>query len=120
MLGLKADSEIRYNLFLKTVIEAKIIWGLKSNAGWALSKSTEYDDVDVMPFWSHKAYAKAVAKEEWADYIPTEIDLDAFIDQWLKGMHRDKVLVGVNWNQNLLGKEMEAIELADVITSKLK
>ena len=115
MLGLQADQKIRYDIFIKTVKETKIVWGLKSNNSWAYSPSTEYEDVDVLPFWSHKSYAKAVAKEEWASYKPTEIDLNLFIDRWLKGMSDDNLLVGVNWNQNLLGVEIEPAKLANDI-----
>ncbi len=120
MLGLKADNEIRYKIFIKTITETKTVWGLISDDGWAITESTEFDDSDVMPFWSHKAYAKAVAKEEWSNYNPTEITLDSFLDNWLKGMHEENLLVGVNWNQNLIGKEIEPVELAKDILEKLK
>lgn len=112
MLGLAADNENRYKIFLKTIHETETVWGLKSDNGWIITESTEVENADVMPFWSHKAYAKALAVEEWAEYIPTEINVDQFINSWLKGMHNDSILVGINWNQNLIGKEMEPLELA--------
>jgi hypothetical protein len=119
MLGLEADAEIRYDLFLKTVIATKAVWGLKSKEGWAVMDSTEYEDTQVMPFWSHKAYAKAVAKEEWKEYLPTEIGLDSFIDKWLKGMNEEGILTAINLNQNLLGKEIDPQELAKAILGLL-
>ena len=115
MLGLKKDSETRFNIFLDTVKSTKEIWGLQSDDGWVICDSTEYEDTGVMPFWSHEAYAKHLAKEEWSHYKPTQIDIDSFIDNWLKGMNDDELLVGVNWNLNLIGKEIEPIELAKLL-----
>ena len=65
-----------------------------------------------MPFWSDKAYATRAAKEDWSSYRPTEIPLAEFIDNWLRGMSADGVLVGTNWEANLTGMEVEPAVLA--------
>lgn len=65
-----------------------------------------------MPFWSERAYAARCAKEEWADYEPAQIRLDAFLGAWLPGMERDGHLVGTNWNGDLTGREVEPAALA--------
>ena len=114
-MNLEANSEIRYKRFIDTVLETEIVWGLESEKGWAVCKSTKYEDSSVMPFFSHEAYAQATAKEEWKEYKPTQINLDEFINGWLKGMHGDEVLVGVNW-VNMIGTEVEALELAQKLT----
>ena len=115
MLGLTADNENRHKIFVRTVLKEGIVWGLRCDDGWAIAPSTMYEDASVMPFWSHRASAKAVAKEEWSEYEPTAIDLESFIDNWLRGMHDDGVLVGTNWNANLLGHEIEPFELAQAL-----
>ena len=112
MIGLRADSENRYRIFVDTVLETKTVWGLRSADGWAVAPSNEFEDVDVMPFWSHRASAKAVAREEWADYEPSELDLESFVAKWLRGMHEQGYRVGTNWNTSLVGLELEPIELA--------
>lgn len=117
MLGLKQDSIDQYNRFVEVVKKERIVWGLRSESGWATSLSNEYEDTTVMPFWSHKAYAKRVVKEEWVTYKPTSIDFDEFIDSWLKGMNEDGILVGVNWNAHLIGKEVEPRDLAKDLLS---
>ena len=106
--------------FIKRVVETKIVWGLKSEKGWIVSESNEYENRDVMPFWSDRAYAARAAKDEWAEYEPTSIDLDSFIDNWLKGMHEDDVLVGTNWDAHLCGLEIEAIDLAKELIDVLE
>ena len=117
MFGLKADSENRHRIFIETVLEKGVIWGLRSEDGWAIAPSTEYEEANVMPFWSHRGAAKAAAQDEWSDYEPTEIVLATFIDSWLCNMHEDGLLVGTNWNANLLGMEIEPIDLAQVLDS---
>jgi hypothetical protein len=110
-IGLKADSEYRYQLFIDTVKKERIVWGLKCSEGWAVSPSNDYEDRNVMPFWSHKAYAEQVAVEDWKGYIPSEIPLQEFVNNWLQGMSNDGVMVGLNWNKQLIGKEIDAAEL---------
>ena len=114
-INLEANSDSRYKRFIETVLETQEVWGLKSNEGWAICESTEYEDCQVMPFFSHEAYARALAKEEWSHYKPTKIELDEFIDSWLKGMYEDELLVGVNW-VNMIGTEVEPIDLAKELT----
>jgi hypothetical protein len=112
MLGLQKDSINAYNRFVKSVRKNKLIWGLKSKDGWAIAPSNDYEDTNVMPFWSHRAYAERVAIDEWKYYQPTSIAFDEFIDCWLKGMSEDGYLAGIEWNAHLIGKEIEPIELA--------
>lgn len=112
MLHLGADSQANHERFVTRVKESGVVWGLKSDEGWAVCPSSQYEDVSVLPFWSDEAYAKRLCKEEWADYIPTPIDLDSFIDNWLQGMNEDGALVGTNWNADLAGIEVEPVELA--------
>ena len=78
MLQNKQISIDHHNRFIKRVIFSKTIQGLKSEQGWAISPSNEYDDREVMPFWSDRAYAARLAKEEWKNY--TGWVFDAFID----------------------------------------
>ena len=64
-------------------------------------------------FFSSEEKAKLLCVEEWDDYVPTKIDFDDFIDEWLHGMHEDEVLAGTNWNQELIGPEIEPIILIE-------
>lgn len=117
MLGLKQDSADQYSRFIEFVKKEKIVWGLMSVDGWVVAPSNEYEETTVMPFWSHKAYARRAAKEEWGAYSATSIEFDEFIDTWLKGMDDQGYLVGVNWNAHLIGNEMEPRKLADDLLS---
>jgi hypothetical protein len=116
MLQDRVTSEENHERFIRRVLEAGEVWGLKSSAGWAVCESTEFEDRDVMPFWSDRAYAKRAAREEWALYEPTPIALSDFIDAWLRGMSEDGTLVGTNWDAGNCGLEVEPIELARRLT----
>jgi len=112
MLQDKSQSEANHRRFVERAVEQGLVWGLRSSEGWAVAPSNEYEDRDVMPFWSDKAYATRAVKDEWSSYSPTEIPLPEFLDRWLKGMSADGVLVGTNWDAHLTGTEIEAAELA--------
>ena len=103
-----------YDQFIQHVRETKLIWGLHSDSdGWAHSESNEYEDTDVLLFWSDREKAAVHQNEEWADHTPTEIDFDDFIDSWLQGMDADGTLAGPNWDENFCGLEVEPKDLAD-------
>lgn len=111
-----ADLRDNYDRFVSRVRESKTVWGLKSEEGWAYCPSNEID-CDVLLFWSEEAYAKRHAVGDWSNYKPAAIPLASFIDNWLHGMHEDGVLAGANFNADLAGLEIEAIELAKALTS---
>lgn len=119
---LEINFEQRYNEFIERIIENEVVWGLKlkDEDDWAVSESNDYEDTGVMVFWSDKAYAKECAKEEWAEYEVTDIPLELFVKNWLTGLDEDGILVGVNWDGNLIGYETEPIELLNEIVNKIE
>lgn len=110
-LDLIINSKRRYENFIKRVSESRTVWGLKSEDGWCVCESNEYEDTVVMLFWSDEAYARQCAVEEWSHYSPTSIPLEEFMTNWIYGMNEDELLVGVNWNAKLIGLEVEPYEL---------
>ena len=48
----------------------------------------------------------------------TPITLDSFIDDWLRGMHQDLMLSGVNFSADLAGLEIEPLDLANELVQK--
>ena len=83
--------------------ESREVWGLRNGHGWADCESNQYEDTDVLVFWSDRAYAQRHTKGEWNGHTPTAIPLDEFIGNWLRGMHEDGALVGPNWDAGLCG-----------------
>jgi len=114
-LQLAADLELLKERFIRRVREYGEVWGLRSEArGWAYCPSNDGDE-DVLVFWPDRAYAARHAVEEWADYVPTVIALEAFMQRWLPGMQRDGALAGVNFNAALAGVELRPEALLEAL-----
>lgn len=113
MSKLTEDLQANLLLFIEETLTTKVVWGLKNESeGWLACDSSEFESTEVMPFWSSKEDALLHNLEEWADFEVVEIPLDVFVEDWLITLSEDGVLVGVNWNSNLDGKEIEPSELA--------
>ena len=112
MKEIETDAQASHARFVRDVLASGVVWGLKSDHGWAVCDSEEYEDTDVYPFWSDEAQARIHCTDDWADYSPASLDLDLFIDTWLAGMSEDGVLVGTNWDAELSGLEVEPYDLA--------
>ena len=108
------SDEQSYERFVQRVAKTGLVWGLYSESeGWANSPSNEFEETDVLLFWSDRAEAAAHQTEEWSGHSPAEIEFNDFIDAWLQGMDADGVLAGPNWNTDFEGMEVSAKDLAD-------
>lgn len=112
MSKLTADIQANLDLFVAETKANQLVWGLKNDEGWLACDSTEFENSEVMPFWSSKEDAQAHNVEEWADFEILEIPLDIFVEDWLLTLAEDGVLIGTNWNSTLDGKELEPSEIA--------
>ncbi|WP_407333363.1 DUF2750 domain-containing protein [Enterovibrio sp. 27052020O] len=113
MSKLTADIQANLMLFVEETKRTQVVWGLKNEEdGWLACDSSEFENSEVMPFWSAKEDAEHHNVEEWADFEVVEIPLDVFVEDWLITLSEDGVLVGTNWNAELEGKELEPSELA--------
>ncbi len=110
---LSDDPAENLDRFIVEAMELGCVWGLEGPDGWALSASEAHDDVDVMPFWSQEGFARSHCQDDWKDYKPVAIELVEFLEDWLPGMHEDVLLVGINWNEELEGEELEPLDLLE-------
>jgi hypothetical protein len=101
-------------------LENGCVWGLQDTDGnWSLVSSIDNDSIDVIPFWSAEGLAQALCTGDWDVYKPVAIELEEFLDDWLPGMHADVLMVGVNWNTELEGQEMEPLDLLEEFEAEL-
>ena len=112
---LSEDFDENYDLFIAEAIETGCVWGLECDEGWALCPSVQSEEINVMPLWSQPEYAQSHCEQEWKSYKPVPVSLEELLDEWLPGMHEDLLLVGVNWNGNLEGPEVEPLDLTEDI-----
>lgn len=101
-------------------LENGCVWGLQDADGnWSLVSSIDNDSLDVIPFWSAEGLAQALCTGYWDVYKPVAIELEEFLDDWLPGMHSDVLMVGINWNTELEGQEMEPLDLLEEFEAEL-
>jgi hypothetical protein len=116
----QATIDQNHKKFIQQVVETELVWGLETEDGFATSSSMEYEDADVIAFWSDEASAAACAGEDWAEYTPASIPLGDFLENWCIGMQEDGLLAGTNWDTDLTGTELEPLDLALEILDALK
>jgi len=111
-----------YNRFIRSIIDSQTLYTLVSDEGdIAECPSTEYEEDDGEPVpvfcvWHDRAQAEACKVEEWADYQLEALPLDFFMHEWLVSMDQDAVLLGVDFDSELYGLEIEPVEvLADLL-----
>lgn len=110
-MNIEELSERNYAQFIKKVVKQNEVWYLHKDGGSAVSPSAKNVDLVVYPFWSDSFYAKVCANNEWAGYKPKAIALTEFLEVWLIPLYQDRRLIGTNWNEELLGKEMNPAQL---------
>lgn len=111
MNDLTAAALANHRRFVREVRESGLVWGLRSDQGWAVCESNEYEATDVYPFWSDEAEARLHCTDDWDGFVTDSLPLEDFIDTWLAGMIEDGVLVGTNWDAELSGVELEPEDL---------
>lgn len=113
------SAEDNYDRFIVEALDQGCVWGLEGPEGWALCPSERYPESDVMPFWSQPEFAQAHCQDEWKTYKVVAISTEELLEEWLPGMHDDVYLVGVNWDENLEGLEVEPLDLLSDMENEL-
>ena len=113
-------TESKYKTFIEKIVASKLVWGLQDKKGWANSYSNDSEDVDVIPFWEDRFYAKSCAVDGWKGYAAVSIPLSDFLENWCLGMIEENILAGINWDAKMIGDEVNASKLAIDILDRLK
>ncbi|MCV6620358.1 MAG: DUF2750 domain-containing protein [Cellvibrionaceae bacterium] len=117
--ALSSNIEENFDRFIVEALETGCVWGLEGPEGWALCPSEQYGETDVMPFWSQPEFAKAHCVEDWSVYQPVAVSVEEFMDKWLPGMHEDVYLVGINWDSEMEGMEIEPLDLLEEFENEI-
>lgn len=95
------------NLFFLEVAKNRVVWAIRDANGFPTSTA---NGKSAMPFWSTKERAEAVIQQSppYNDFEPHLITWDNFRENWLAGMERDKIHVGINWaGEKALGYDLD-------------
>jgi len=123
MIRNTADCQADVDRFVQRVTQHEIVWYLNSNSGAASCESDDEDDegepLTVLLFFSDEAYARRCQKAHFSDHEVQSMSLFDFLFRWLPGMSGDGVLAGANWNHDLVGLELDPLELRKTIEAAL-
>ena len=115
----RATVDSNHQRFIKRVVEQELVYALSSSEGIAISTSNDEEELDVLMFWSDKAYALRSKNKLGESFSLQEVELFDFLYRWLPGMSGDKVLAGTNWNADLIGTEIDPFQLREEIEEKM-
>jgi hypothetical protein len=99
--------------FRREVPQEGRVWTIRDATGFPAPQDA--DGTRAMPFWSKPTRAKRVIGqvEAFTDFELVEIDRAAFLAEWLPGLERDGLLVGVNWaGAHATGYDMAPAQVA--------
>lgn len=116
MIQNKETLQIRYEQFVRKVVQTQAVFTLVTEQGVAFCPSNEYDTPDAEPaavltYWSERAKAKACQIQEWESYEIKQIPLAEFLEAWCIGMAEDGTLAGVDFDTQLFGIEALPVDL---------
>lgn len=103
--------EVRLDRFCARAAASGEVWVLTEGDECAVVESNDFEESEVMPFWSDRAPAVSAATGDWSRYTPQAIPLEDFLGTWLPSMDEDGMLVGPDWSDELEGDEIEPEEL---------
>lgn len=101
---------IQRNSFLQKIVKEGVIWYLHKEEGCAVSAS-QNSELNVYLFWDSKSAAQQCAINEWNEYQPKKIKLVEFLEVWCIPLYEQEVLMGTNWNTDLIGEEHHPLQL---------
>lgn len=114
-IQLTNNIEENFELFIEDALATGCVWSLEGDEGFALCPSEENNDIDLMPFWSQPEFAQAHCLDEWQKYKVVPVSLEEFLDDWLPGMHEDVLMIGINFNTEMEGVEIEPLDLLEQV-----
>jgi len=114
-----------YQRFVQEACQLNQVWALKQPEGYAITYSLQYSNANgeatpMFCFWSEKSLAAACAQKEWDTYKPESISLSEFMEGWCIGLSNDELLIGSNFDHNMIGYEVDPLMLILDLIAELK
>lgn len=92
-----STSSINYSVFSKEIVDIGKIYTLKDKQGFCAVRNSE--NKIVQPFFSKPSLPEKIIKtnDKYKSFLVHELLIADFIDKWLPGLQKDKILLGINW-----------------------
>lgn len=108
---------VRFKHFIARIADWEEVWGLSNQSGWA---TVESEGRNCIPFWPHPKYAEAFIKGDWLGFSAEPIPLEAFIDNWLPGMQKDRVFIAIFPSLEMQGIIVEPVRVLEALDEELE
>ena len=95
------------------------VWGVRDANGFPAPLNG--DGARAMPFWSTRSRAEVVVANvvAYAGFEPVEVPLERWKAEWLPGLERDGLLVGLNWaGDRAQGYDVTAADVLRNLTAR--
>lgn len=117
-MKLEIDSIQRAEKFIPDFLETGKAYALiNPNGGLCSWPSNDYENTDVIPIWSNHFLAYARAFGEGAELHEMSIDETLAL---LNDLIKDDVMIGLNWDNQGYGQEVEPAEIFNPILAHIE
>ena len=102
--------------FYREVVQHLEVWTVRDDRGFPAPLSAEGHR--TMPFWSLLGRTEKVVTSvpDYRDFEVISLPLGQWMDAWLPGLHRDGMLVGLNWSgSRATGFEVPPLTVMDAL-----
>lgn len=83
----------RYRFCIQKVLETGELWSLNQEQLWAMGEDPA--GRQFIPIWPHPDLADRCRQKNWQDYAPRAIDLAAWKERWIPGIHDAQKFISV-------------------------
>ncbi|KAB8190601.1 DUF2750 domain-containing protein [Nonomuraea phyllanthi] len=93
-----SQSGVEAAAFFRDVASHRTVWTVQDENGCPAPMTPS--GRRSMPFWSSLSRAKKIIKTTptYVAMEPREISVDEWMHEWLPGLKRDGLLIGINWS----------------------
>jgi len=83
----------RYSYAIRKIVETQEVWSLCEGEVWAMGQ----DPIgrQFLPIWPHPDFADRCRAQHWKHHQPRQIDLEAWRQRWIGGIHEAHKFISV-------------------------
>lgn len=111
--------------FVQQLVREDAVYTLADSTNFSFVGSNLFTNADGSPvlvwcFWSTQSGAEASRKEDWSAYQVEAYSIATFIEDILVPMINEAHIVGIDFNENLEGIEVDPLDLLLYIVEEIK
>jgi hypothetical protein len=113
-----SNSALHAQTFYREVAQHRKIWTIRDGKGFPAPMTSAGHR--AQPFWSSVTRAERIISDvpSYSGFKIVEISWEDFIQKWVPGLSKDKVLIGLNWSgRNATGYDIEPEKVKEYVES---